>query len=169
VKLREAKIIKAKYTAKIIELRQEREKCSAVNIAAGENPLEYIHSTPDKITEKINQFHTQLLILNEKFRNACNKERKIAQLDGKFSVSVLLDRVRYLREEIEYYKHYASRLPKQRNNYNNSDLISVITYDIDSYKNKLQVLENETLKISNIIDELDNTIEVDYEVPENLL
>jgi hypothetical protein len=60
-------------------------------------------------------------------------------------------------------------MPKQRDRMSNVDLVSVVTYSIDEYKTKVTLLENEALTLSNIIDELDNAIEIDYTLPENLI
>jgi hypothetical protein len=75
----------------------------------------------------------------------------------------------FVRQELDYFKAYASRLPKQRDRMSNVDLVSVVTYSIDEYKTKVTLLENEALTLSNIIDELDNAIEIDYTLPENLI
>jgi hypothetical protein len=169
MKLREAKIVKNKLVAVLNDLRRNRIQNSVVSITPGENPQEYISLQPEEVTQKINQIHAELLKINELFRNACNKENEIPLLEGKFSISVLLDRVRFVRQELEYFKTYASRMPKQRDRMSNVDLVSVVTYSIDEYKTKVTLLENEALTLSNIIDELDNAIEIDYTLPENLI
>jgi hypothetical protein len=169
MKLREAKIVKNKLVAVLNDLRRNRIQNSVVSITPGEDPKEYISLQPEEITQKINQIHAELLKINELFRNACNEENEIPLLEGKFSISVLLDRVRFVRQELEYFKIYASRMPKQRDRMSNVDLVSVVTYSIDEYKTKVTLLENEALTLSNIIDELDNAIEIDYTLPENLI
>jgi len=169
MKLREAKILKDKLVTVLNDLRRNRNQNSVVSITPGENPQEYISLQPEEITQKINQVHAELLKINELFRNACNEEREIPLLEGKFSISVLLDRVRFVRQELEYFKTYASRLPKQRDRMSSIDLISVVTYSINEYKQKVTLLENEALTLSNIIDELDNAIEIDYTLPDDLI
>jgi hypothetical protein len=169
MKLREAKVLKNKLSSTIIELNSNRTKNSVVELTPGENPMEYIAEKPEEVTKQIEKIHAEVLKLNELFRNACNQEINVPELNGKFSIAVLLDRVKFVRQELGYFKSYASRLPKQRNRMLNNDLVSVVTYSIEDYKLKAKALENEALLLSNIIDELDNQVEIDYSLPEGLI
>lgn len=167
--LKEAKLLKARMSRFIRDLEIKRSVSSVVDIAPGEDPLDYISDTPDFFTKKIEQVSIERCKLNEAFRQANAKKMYVDKLGGDFSTNELLDKVSWLRQELGYFKSYSGKLPKTRNIRSNLELISTVTYDIKKYRERANLLENEAETLSNVIDALDNIIEVDYVLPNGLL
>ena len=166
--LREAKQTKSRFEKFLRDLRSKRVGCSVVEIAPGEDPMEYINEPPIFFTDKIAQVIEEKNKLCKAFREANELVVDVPELSGRYSVNMLLDKVKDIRAELCYFENFSNRRPKERIVRSTQEIISTITYDITAYRKQANALELEAQKISTIIDQLDSSIEVDYAVPEGL-
>ena len=170
MKLNEAKTLISRMSRKISDLNHQRTVNSLVEIAPGENPLEYISEQPDEITRKLLFIYDERRKLKDAFRLANNRKFPIS-INGEekeTSISELIDLVKDIRMEAYYFNSYSKKLPKTRLSQAKQETIQVITFDRNEYNQKAEQLEGFAENISNLIDHYDSIIDVDYTIPDNL-
>ena len=170
MKLNEAKTLISRMSKRINDLSHQRMISSLVEIAPGENPMEYIAEKPEDISQKMLFVYDERRKLRDAFRLANNKKFPI-QINGEekeTSISELIDLVKDIRSEAYYFNSYSKKLPKTRLSQAKQETIQVITFDRNDYAAKSEQLESFAENISNLIDHYDSVIDVDYIVPDNL-
>jgi len=170
MKLNEAKTLISRMSKRINDLSHQRMISSLVEIAPGENPMEYIAEKPEDISQKMLFIYDERRKLRDAFREANNKKFPI-QINGEekeTSISELIDLAKDVRLEAYYFNTYSKKLPKTRLTQAKQETIQVITFDRNDYAAKSEQLESFAENISNLIDHYDSVIDVDYTVPDNL-
>ncbi|USG67198.1 hypothetical protein NDK47_07890 [Brevibacillus ruminantium] len=156
----------------IDELREERMEFSAVIIAKGETP-EFPERTVEMITAELNQARTDYLRLNRLIAEANLKE--VVEWDGRFiSLIEAIELAKQMRQEAGEFKSLgvrkkierASSSPyhgRPRFHEGGSDLISVATYDPDTYRESGKKLERRANLLSSKIETANHSLTLDFD------
>lgn len=170
MKLNEAKSLIARMTRRINDLSAQRISSSLVEVAPGENPLEYIAEKPEELTKKMLYVYDERRKLRDAFRLANNKKFSIS-INGEekeTSIAELIDLVKDVRMECYYFNSFSKKLPKMRLSQAKQETVQVITFDRSDYISNSKQLESFAENISNVIEHYDSIIDVDYTLPDNL-
>ncbi len=163
MKLKEARILKARLAKDIEALVDKREQVAVVTIMPEENPRDFIDQTVDELTEKIDAATERLLAVGDAIRRANVGMR---EMGGEENIAALVERAILLRREASRSEALGRRNPRarKRGGYgaDGAQLVDVATYDIAKYAARAKKFLDEAEALSARVDKLDleTTVEV---------
>ena len=161
--LKEGRITKQRLLDKLKLLQEKRKRIAKIKILPGEYIRDFIDGTADALTEQIDACIENIVAAGDAVRRG---EIGTAEGSGGADIASIKERAALLLAEAELCKEMGTQLPKSRETVSpgasNAQLISVVTYDINSYERRTERLQNEvdalSMRIAQL--EIDTMVEI---------